>query len=189
MPVAYTFPLLGAFVPFLFILFVAWLYGSPLDLSEQIKLIAVGIPSFFGSSKVTVEIALESYASSCGRLQPLHQLRNRAPMLCGHADMHVHFFIYYYQYRSSYEQMPTAMEEGDRLSSCSYSYYLFSCLGGLKMGFSHLLANTYHGSDLISNMELPLDSDGKKLDKLVSTKVYLRMEDVPAPARSSPNLD
>jgi Na+/H+-dicarboxylate symporter len=40
-PVAYTFPLLGAFVPFLFILFVAWLYMSPLDLSEQIKLIAV----------------------------------------------------------------------------------------------------------------------------------------------------
>ena len=58
MPVAYTFPLLGAFVPFLFILFVAWLYMSPLDLSEQIKLIAVGIPSFFGSSKVTVESLL-----------------------------------------------------------------------------------------------------------------------------------
>ena len=57
-PVAYTFPLLGAFVPFLFILFVAWLYDSPLDLFGQIKLIAVGIPSFFGSSKVSVESLL-----------------------------------------------------------------------------------------------------------------------------------
>ena len=53
------------------------------------------------------------------------------------------------------------------------------------MGFAHLLANTYHGSDLISKMELPLDANGKKLDKLVSTKVYLSMEDVPAGRSSS----
>ncbi len=57
-PVGYTFPLLGSFVPFLFILFVAWLYQNPLDLLDQLKLVAVGIPSFFGSSKVSVEMLL-----------------------------------------------------------------------------------------------------------------------------------
>jgi Na+/H+-dicarboxylate symporter len=53
-PLGYTFPLLGAMMPFLFILFVAWLYNSPLNLSEQVKLVAVGIPNLFGSSKVAV---------------------------------------------------------------------------------------------------------------------------------------
>ncbi len=33
-PVAYTFPLLGGLVPFLFILFVAWLYQNPLSLDR-----------------------------------------------------------------------------------------------------------------------------------------------------------
>ena len=53
------------------------------------------------------------------------------------------------------------------------------------MGFAHLLANTYHGNDLISKMELPLDANGKQMNKLVSTKVYLRMEDVPTSAIQS----
>ena len=53
-PVAYTFPLLGALTPFLFILFVAWLYQSPSDLMQQVQLVAVGIPTFFGSSKLSV---------------------------------------------------------------------------------------------------------------------------------------
>ncbi|HWQ19729.1 MAG TPA: cation:dicarboxylase symporter family transporter, partial [Methanotrichaceae archaeon] len=43
-PVAYTFPLMGSFVPFLFTLFVAWFYSTPMDVSDQIKLILIGIP-------------------------------------------------------------------------------------------------------------------------------------------------
>jgi Na+/H+-dicarboxylate symporter len=46
-PVAYTFPLLGGLVPFLFILFVAWLYQNPLGPLEQVQLVVLGIPSFF----------------------------------------------------------------------------------------------------------------------------------------------
>ncbi|NTV27928.1 MAG: cation:dicarboxylase symporter family transporter, partial [Methanothrix sp.] len=183
-PVAYTFPLLGAFVPFLFILFVAWLYMSPLDLSEQIKLIAVGIPSFFGSSKVTVESLLNLmhlpadaynlYISS-GILRQCFV----ATLTC--------MSIFSFTTISIALLTNKCQLQWKRVAVFVLLVILLSflILGGLKMGFAHLLANTYHGNDLISKMELPLDANGKQLDKLVSTKVYLRMEDVPTSAIQS----
>ncbi len=181
-PVAFTFPLLGALVPFLFILFVAWLYGSPLDLTEQIKLIVVGIPNFFGSSKLSVETLLNlmhlpadayNLYISTGIVRQCFVASLTCMSIFSFATITIALLTNKFQ-----------LQWKRLISSVLFTLLLaFLMLGSLNMGFSHLLANTYHGSDLISNIELPLDSDGKRLDEVVSTKVYLRSQDVPAPAQ------
>jgi Na+/H+-dicarboxylate symporter len=46
-PLAYSFPSLGAFVILLFVLFAAWFYNDPLKLEDQVFLAMVGVPSIF----------------------------------------------------------------------------------------------------------------------------------------------
>jgi hypothetical protein len=51
--------------------------------------------------------------------------------------------------------------------------FLVVLLAGLNFGFAHILANTYHRNDIISNIELPRDAQELRPDKQISTKVYL----------------
>ncbi|MCJ7444936.1 MAG: cation:dicarboxylase symporter family transporter [Methanotrichaceae archaeon] len=175
-PVGYAFPLLGAFFPFLFILFVAWLYQNPLDLPEQLKLIAVGIPSFFGSSKVSVEMLLNLMhlpADSFNLYISSGILRQS--FVASMASMSIY----------SFTTITVALMAGRcklQWKKAIFSilliiFILVVLLSGLKFGFAHLLANTYHGSDLISNIELPRDAQGMRSDELVSTKVHLAWND------------
>jgi Na+/H+-dicarboxylate symporter len=178
-PVAYTFPLLGGLVPFLFILFVAWLYKNPLDLTGQIQLIIVGIPSFFGSSKLSVlslldllrlpEDAYNLYISS-GILRQAFV----APLSV------ISIFSF-----STITIALTTNRARFRWKRAILSIVAVVLLGavliaGLHAGFAYLLAGTYHGSDQISGIELPLDPEGNRLDSVVNTTVYLHKEDVPA---------
>ncbi|MHB8118462.1 MAG: cation:dicarboxylate symporter family transporter [Methanothrix sp.] len=180
-PVAYTFPLLGALVPFLFILFVAWLYESPLDLSEQIKLIVVGIPSFFGSSKLSVETLLNLMHLPADAYNLY--ISTGIVRQCFVATLTCMSIFSFTTITIALLTNKCQLRWKRLISSVLFTLLLaFLMLGGLNVGFSHLLANTYQGSDLITNIELPLDSDGKRLDELVSTKVYLRSQDVPVPA-------
>ncbi|AKB79855.1 sodium:dicarboxylate symporter family/bacterial extracellular solute-binding family 3 protein [Methanosarcina horonobensis HB-1 = JCM 15518] len=56
-------------------------------------------------------------------------------------------------------------------------FVLVVLLAGLNSGFAHFLANTYHGSDTISSIELPRNAQGVRQDEMVSTKVYLSWND------------
>jgi len=58
-PLAYSFPPLGDFMVLLFVLFTGWYYNSPLEIKDQINLALVGVPSFFGSSKLAVQMHLQ----------------------------------------------------------------------------------------------------------------------------------
>ena len=175
-PVGYTFPLFGAFVPFLFILFVAWLYKNPLGLPEQLKLAAVGIPSFFGSSKVSVEWLLNLMrlpADSFNLYISTGILRQS--FVASMASMSIF----------SFTTISAALISGRFrlqwkkaiLSLVLIISVLVVLIAGLNFGFAHLFANTYHGSDMISNIELPGDSRGVRPDELVSTKVDLSRND------------
>ena len=64
-PVGYTFPTLGSFVPFLFILFVAWLYQNPLDLPEQLKACSGGNSQFLWLIQGFRRVAPEFDAPPC----------------------------------------------------------------------------------------------------------------------------
>ena len=48
----------------------------------------------------------------------------------------------------------------------------------MKAGFTYLLSDTYHGDDIISSMDLPKQADGKRLNEIIETKVYLSQEEV-----------
>ena len=177
-PVAYTIPLLGGLVPFIFILFVAWLDKNPLNLIDQLKLVAVGIPSFFGSSKESVlslldvmrlpEDAYTLYLSS-GILRQAFV----APLSVISIFSFSTITIAYTTHRARF-----------RWKRAALSLLVVLLLGalvisGLHAGFAWMLNGTYHGGDLISGMELPLDLEGNRLDSLVNTTVYLHQEDVP----------
>jgi Na+/H+-dicarboxylate symporter/ABC-type amino acid transport substrate-binding protein len=178
-PVAYTFPLLGALTPFLFILFVAWLYQSPPDLMQQVQLVAVGIPTFFGSSKISV-VSLLNLMHLPADAYNLYISMGILRQCCVAALSCMSIF--------SFTTISIALVTNRgrlRWRRAIPSVLLILLLTvlmivGLKTGFALLLANTYHGDDQISRMELPLDLDGRRLDDVVNTTVYLCSEDVPA---------
>lgn len=43
----------------LFVLFTGWYYNNPLGLKDQVNLAVVGVPSFFGSSKLALQFLLQ----------------------------------------------------------------------------------------------------------------------------------
>ncbi|HWQ20963.1 MAG TPA: ABC transporter substrate-binding protein [Methanotrichaceae archaeon] len=50
----------------------------------------------------------------------------------------------------------------------------------LKLGFTDLIGDNYHGGEIIGSMDLPKGGDGKRLNEIVMTKVYLSPDEVPA---------
>ena len=40
-------------------MFIAWFYNDPLELKDQVRLAVVGVPSFFGSARVSVQFLLQ----------------------------------------------------------------------------------------------------------------------------------
>ncbi|ACL17411.1 cation:dicarboxylate symporter family transporter [Methanosphaerula palustris] len=177
-PVAYTFPLLGGITPFLFILFVAWLYQSPSDLMQQVQLIAVGIPTFFGSSKLSVVSLLNLMhlpADAYNLYISMGILRQ-----CFVAALSCMSIFSFSTISIALITNRGRMRWRRMIPSVVLILLLtFIMIGGLKMGFALLLANTYHGNDQISQMDLPLDLNGARVDVGINTTVYSRVEDVP----------
>ena len=178
-PVAYTFPLLGGLVPFLFILFVAWLYKNPLPLMEQLQLVLVGIPSFFGSSKLSVISLLDlmRLPADAFNLYISSGILRQAFV----APLSV---ISIFSFSTITIALTTnrARFRWKRAIMSIIVVILLAALmiAGLHAGFTYLLAGTYHGGDQLSRIELPPDSAGRPISSVVNTTVYLHKEDVPA---------
>lgn len=181
-PVAFTIPLLGGLVPFLFILFVAWLYQSPLSLFDQLQLVVVGIPSFFGSSKLSVISLLNllNLPSDAYNLYISSGILRQAFV----APLSVISIFSFSAITISYTTHRTKFR-WKRAAVSIVAVFLIAgiLIAGLHAGFAQMLAGTYHGGDQISRLELPPNSEGKRLDSVVNTTVYLRKEDVPMVAR------
>ena len=176
--VAYTFRLLGGLVPFLFILFIAWLYQNPLGLAEQLQLIAVGIPSFFGSSKLSVLslLTLMSLPADAYNLYISSGLLRQAFV----APLSVISIFAFTTITIALTRNQAQFRWKRAIMSHLVVIILAALLiAGLHAGFTYLLAGTYHGGDQISRIELPPDLEGRSLDSIVNTTVYLHKEDVP----------
>jgi Na+/H+-dicarboxylate symporter/ABC-type amino acid transport substrate-binding protein len=177
-PVAYTFPLLGGLVPFLFILFVAWMYKNPLDLVQQAELVLVGIPSFFGSSKLSV-ISLLSLMHLPADAYNLY-ISSGILRQCFVAPLSVIAIFAFSTITIAYTTGKAHFRWKRAIASLLFVLILAGLtIAGLHAGFTYLLAGTYHGGDQISRIELPLDPGGQRLDAIVNTTVYLHPEDVP----------
>ena len=177
-PIAYTFPLLGGLVPFLFILFVAWLYQDPLSILEQLKLIAVGIPSFFGSSKLSVVslLALMHLPADAYNLYISSGILRQAFV----APLSVISIFSFSAITIAVTRMPFRFRWKRAFLSLACVIVLAAItIAGLHIGFTQMLAGSYHGGDQIDSIELPKDSEGNRPDQIVNTTVYLHKEDVP----------
>ena len=53
-PLAFVFPGIPSLIPIFFVLFTTWFYGTPINLVQNIELVAMGLSSSFGSSTATV---------------------------------------------------------------------------------------------------------------------------------------
>jgi len=184
-PVAYTFPLLGGLVPFLFILFVAWLYQDPLSAIEQLRLIVVGIPSFFGSSKLSVIslLSLMHLPADAYNLYISSGILRQAfvaplSVISIFSFSAITIAVTRNQFRFRWKRAV--------LSLLCVIVLAALMIAGLHVGFTQMLAGTYHGGDQISRIELPLDPAGNRLDQVVNTTVYLHKEDVPPVALPAP---
>jgi Na+/H+-dicarboxylate symporter/ABC-type amino acid transport substrate-binding protein len=178
-PVAYTFPLLGGLVPFLFILFVAWLYQNPLDLIEQAELVVVGIPSFFDSSKLSVISLLDlmQLPADAYNLYISSGILRQAFV----APLSVISIFAFTTITIALTRNQARFRWKRAVTSFLFVVLLAALpIAGLHAGFTYLLAGTYHGDDQISRIELPPDLEGRRLDSVVNTTVYLHKEDVPA---------
>lgn len=182
-PVAYTIPLLGGLVPFLFILFVAWLYQNPLSLVEQVQLVIVGIPSFFGSSKISVISLLDlmHLPADAYNLYISSGILRQAFV----APLSVISIFSFTTITIALTRNQARFRWKRAIMSILVVLLLAAVLiAGLHAGFTYLLAGTYHGGDQISRIELPPDSAGRRWDSVVNTTVYLKKEDVPAVVRT-----
>ena len=158
---------------------MAWLYHNPLDLIGQVQLIVVGIPSFFGSSKLSVITLLN-----------LMHLPADAYNLYISSGILRQAFVAPLSVISIFSFSAITIALTTNRARFRWKRAIMSVLvvlllaalliSGLHAGFTHLLAGTYHGGDQISRIELPPDPEGRRLDSVVNTTVYLHKEDVPA---------
>ncbi len=178
-PIAYTLPLLGGLVPFLFILFVAWLYQNPLSLVEQAQLVVVGIPSFFGSSKISVIslLNLMNLPADAYNLYISSGILRQAFV----APLSVISIFSFTTITIALTRNQVRFRWKRAIISLMVVLLLAALMiAGLHAGFTYLLAGTYHGGEQFSAIELPPDWAGRRWDSVVNTTVYLKKEDVPA---------
>jgi Na+/H+-dicarboxylate symporter/ABC-type amino acid transport substrate-binding protein len=195
-PLAYVFPTIGSFAPLLFILFAAWYYRVPMHLKDQFMLIAAGIPSVFGSSRVAVLFLLNIFYIP----EDAFQLYNFA----------LPFFIYFVSAlgcMSIFSLCAICMahltghlqfrKRRIIMVAVIIILLLSTSIVGLRIGFSSLLAGENHNQELlssmtlpsgvvvISGMKLPLTNEGQRMEDIIRTKVYSDASSLP-PGNSSP---
>jgi Na+/H+-dicarboxylate symporter/ABC-type amino acid transport substrate-binding protein len=184
-PLAYSFPSLGAFEVLLFILFTAWFYNDPFDLKDQLFLAAVGVPSLFGPAKLSLQFLLQVMQLPADAFQ-LYIISNPLYVYFVKALTCMSIF--------SFATICTAFLSGCgglRLKRALFSIIivvmvLSSVVLGLRLGFTSMLGDSSHGDETILSMKMPLDVNEKRVDQIVETKVYKNYSDIPS-VRDKPN--
>lgn len=184
-PLAYSFPSLGAFEVLLFILFTAWFYNDPFDLKDQFFLAVVGVPSLFGPARLSLQFLLQVMQLPADAFQ-LYIISTPLYVYFVKALACMSIF--------SFATICTAFLSGCgglRLKRALFSMIivvivLSSVVLGLRLGFTSMLGDSSHTSETILSMRMPMDVNGKGLDQIVKTKVYKNYSDVPS-FRDKPN--
>lgn len=184
-PLAYSFPPLGDFMVLLFVLFTGWYYNDPLGLRDQVSLAVIGVPSFFGSSKLALQFLLQVMQLPADALQ-LFIISNSFHIYFSTALTCMAIF--------SFSTICTAFLSGCgglRLRRAALSLIilvaiLISVVVGLRVGFASMLGDSSHADETILSMKMPLDVTGNRIGQSVETRVYRYYSEVP-PVRDKPN--
>lgn len=178
-PISYTVPMLGELAPLLFILFVAWMYQSPLDILRQAELVLLGIPTAFGSSNVLVIsilslLHLPSDAYNLFVSSGVVAYSIMAPLTVISIFTFTILTIAFATNRARFRWKRAA------ISGVIVVVLAVLLITGLNAGFAQMLAGTYHDNEQITRIQMPSDSSGNRLDSVVNTTVYRTRADVPA---------
>jgi len=170
-PLAFSFPPLGDFMVLLFVLFTGWYYNSPLDLKDQINLALVGVPSFFGSSKLAVQMLLQVVHLPADAFQ-LYLISQPFSIYFTAALTCMGIF--------SFSAICTAFLSGcgglrlkrALISLIIVAAILASVVLGLRFGFATLLGDSSQTDETILSMKMPLEVNGIRVDQNVDVKVF-----------------
>lgn len=176
LPIAYNFPTYGDFAPFLFVIFVGWLYDAPLSIARQLHCALAGVFSLFGSSKAAVPFLL-----TLTRLpEDAYELYLSSSALNSHFGAALSCMFLF-----SFTAICVALLSGAvrlRLrrvvsTAAILVVVLAAAIAGLRIGFSHLLRSGYRGDEAVSGMEMPALPDGTRVSGMASATVYRTVEE------------
>ncbi|HNO07526.1 MAG: cation:dicarboxylate symporter family transporter [Methanomicrobiales archaeon] len=184
-PLTYTIPSLGVFIVLLFVLFTAWFYGDPFGIQEQAYLALVGVPSLFGSAKLSLQFILELMKLPADAMQ-LYLISNPFHVYFASALTCMSMF--------SLSAIVTAFLTGlgglrmrrALIALAIVIIVLSAAVLGLRLGFTSLLGDSPEGGEALLTMKMPPEVSGREID----TTIYRNYSDVPlipdtSPARES----
>ena len=182
-PLAYSIPSLGVFVVLLFVLFAAWYYNDLFTLQEQVFLALVGVPSLFGSTKVSLPFILQMMRLPADAMQ-LYLIASPLQIYFTSALTCMSIF--------ALSAICTAFLTGLgrlRVKRAMYSTVVavvvfFAVVLALNAAFGAVLATTSQGHPTVLSMKMPPDAGGARVGDGFETAVYRNSSDVP-PVRES----
>ncbi len=182
-PLAYSFPLLGAFPPILFILFTAWFYMHPLQTWDRFVLILAGIPSLFGSSIISVQSLLDL----------MHLPADALELYESSHSFHVYFitgltcmsiFSFTVIGVASFTGMASIRWKRLAVSAIMVIAVFIAVILGLRIGFEHMLGDQNQEYRIIKGMDLPWNELKESGRGPLEISVYKRLEAMPSIASS-----
>ncbi|HWQ20472.1 MAG TPA: cation:dicarboxylase symporter family transporter [Methanotrichaceae archaeon] len=177
-PLAYSFPTLGAFASILFVLFTAWFYMHPLETSDRLKLIFAGIPSLFGSPTVSVQFLLDL----------MHLPADAMELFQSSNSIHIHFvtgltcmsiFTFTVICIASFTGLAGIRWKRLVLSALLIIAVFSAVVFGLRIGFAQMLGGPDQSDQMVTGMDLPWKDSGGLAVSSLETSVYRRLADVP----------
>ncbi len=177
-PLAYSIPSLGVFVVLLFVLFAAWYYNDLFTLQEQVFLALVGVPSLFGSTKVSLPFILQMMRLPADAMQ-LYLIASPLQIYFTSALTCMSIF--------ALSAICTAFLTGLgklRVKRAMYSTVVavvvfFAVVLALNAAFGAVLATTSQGHPTVLSMKMPPDAGGARVGDGFETAVYRNSSDVP----------
>lgn len=183
-PLAYSIPSLGVFVVLLFVLFAAWYYNDPFTLSEQAFLALVGVPSLFGSAKLSLPFILQMMRLPADAMQ-LYLIAGPLQVYFTSALSCMSIFAVC--------AIGTAYLTGVaklRMRRALYSavigvVVLTTVVLALNAAFGAVLATAPQGGATVLGMKMPLGASGERVGEQIATTVYRDFTDAPHPTQPS----
>jgi ABC-type amino acid transport substrate-binding protein len=184
-PLTYTIPSLGVFIVLLFVLFTGWFYGDPLGMQEQFFLALAGVPSLFGSPKLSLQFILELMRLPADAMQ-LYLISNPFHVYFASALTCMSMFSLSVICTAFLTGLGGLKVKRALLSVVIVIIVLSVAVLGLRAGFTSLLGDSPQGDETILSLTMPLEASGAGTGQVIETKIYYDYAEVPAVQDTSP---
>ncbi|MDD1709010.1 MAG: transporter substrate-binding domain-containing protein, partial [Methanoregulaceae archaeon] len=156
----------------------AWFYGNPFGIQEQAYLALVGVPSLFGSPKLSLQFILEQMRLPADALQ-LYLISNPFHVYFASALTCMSMFALSAICTAFLTGIGSLRMKRALMSIVITVIVLSATVVGLNAGFTSLLGDSSQEDETILNLKMPVDVTGKRVDQALETTVYRNFSDVP----------